>query len=130
MLQAEEAIAKGESPIVGMDIHMFQDILNERDYEDMRAQYGVKQKYMTQFPVRMATKKSLDKYCAICCLNYVEGNKVFFLPCSHHFHIECVLPWFNKSHKCPNCRYDLNQGEEMDEGIVESEQYGNPDLFK
>jgi len=46
MLAAEEAIGKGESPIYGMDIHMFQDILNERDYEDMRAQYGVKNKYM------------------------------------------------------------------------------------
>lgn len=37
MLQAEEAMAKGESPIQGMDLHTFQDILNERDYEDMRA---------------------------------------------------------------------------------------------
>ena len=84
---------------------------------------------MSQFPVKMATKKSLDKQCAICCLNYQEGNKVFFLPCGHHFHVDCIMPWFNKSHKCPNCRYDLNEGEEMDEGIIESEQYGNPDLF-
>ena len=42
MLQAEDALAKGECPIKGMDLHTFQDILNERDYEDMRAQYGVK----------------------------------------------------------------------------------------
>ena len=77
----------------------------------------------------MATKKTLDKQCAICCLNYLEGNKVFFLPCSHHFHVECVLPWFTKSHKCPNCRYDLNEGDENQDGIMESEAYGNPNLF-
>ena len=84
---------------------------------------------MKQFPVRIASKASTSKTCAICCLNYKEGNKVFFLPCSHHFHVECVLPWFTKSHKCPNCRYDLNEGEENQDGIMESESYGNPNLF-
>jgi hypothetical protein len=34
---AEEAIAKGESPIYGMDINTFQDILNEQDYETIRS---------------------------------------------------------------------------------------------
>ena len=46
ILQAEEAIAKGECPIYGMDIETFQDILNEQDYETIKAQYGVKNKFM------------------------------------------------------------------------------------
>ena len=41
MLMAEEAIGKGECPIYGMDIETFQDILNEQDYETIKAQYGV-----------------------------------------------------------------------------------------
>ena len=97
----------------------------------MKDQYGVKNKYMTQFPIRVATKNSGTKVCAICCLNYNKGDKVFFLPCSHHFHIPCVLPWFNKNHKCPVCRFDLNQGEDADGAYVgESEIYGDPTLFE
>ena len=66
---------------------------------------------MTQFPIRTATQASVDKSCAICCNKYKEYEKVFFLPCTHHFHVECILPWFEKNHKCPTCRYDLNEGE-------------------
>ncbi len=84
---------------------------------------------MKSFPIRRATKQSVKRVCAICCNHYQEHDKVFFLPCSHHFHIDCVLPWFNKNHKCPYCKYDLNEGEGQTDGIYESNQFGNPDLF-
>ena len=36
-----------------------------------------------------------------------EGEKVKVLPCKHCFHEACVMPWFSKNSKCPNCRFDL-----------------------
>ena len=63
-----------------------------------------------------ATKESSEKMCAICIQKYQPGAKVFFLPCSHNFHIECVMPWFKTNDKCPNCRYDLNEGTMPEEG--------------
>ena len=38
------------------------------------------------------------------------------------------MPWFKKNHKCPTCRYDLNEGEEQGEN-TESEIHGDPNLF-
>ena len=94
IVSAEEHIAKGESPIFGMDLETFQAIINEQEYEQIKEQYGVKNEFMKQFPIRTATKASRHKVCAICCNQYEESAKVFFLPCSHNFHVDCVLPWF------------------------------------
>ena len=131
ILKAEEAFAKGECPIAGMDLQVFREILDEQEYQQIQDHYGVKNKYMQQFPIKIAQKQSKEKVCAICCNPYELGSKVFFLPCSHHYHVDCVLPWFNKNHKCPTCRYDLNQGDNMllDSTPYESEMHGNPSLF-
>lgn len=60
-----------------------------------------------------------SKECTICCNEFVKGfllyNMVFIgeiimkLPCSHIFHEGCLLPWFNKESRCPNCRMDLKK---------------------
>ena len=111
IIQADEALEKGISPIYGMDLETFKEILEDQEYQSTKDQFGVKNKFMKNFPIRRATDKSVKRVCAICCNNYKEGEQVCFLPCSHHFHLECVLPWFSKNHKCPYCKYDLNEGE-------------------
>ena len=55
------------------------------------------------------------------CEKYKEYQKVFFLPCKHHFHVDCILPWFEKNHICPTCRFDLNEGEKGFEIGAESD---------
>ena len=69
--------------------------ITEQDYnETVREIYALKPKFYEKFPIMEATKESSEKMCSICLQHYKKGNQVFFLPCHHDFHIECVLPWF------------------------------------
>ena len=42
--------------------------------------------------------------CPICFEEF--DNEIAILPCSHYFHEECLIKWWNKSNKfeCPICR--------------------------
>ena len=99
-----------ESPIYGMDIETFNAIMDDA-FPDCEAKWGVKKEFYERFPIKEATKNSTESQCAVCIQNYKVGDQVFFLPCKHHFHINCIMPWFKSNHVCPNCRYDLNEGE-------------------
>lgn len=43
--------------------------------------------------------------CAVCQLDYEEGDVLMGLPCRHAFHKECVATWLGSySKKCPACK--------------------------
>jgi hypothetical protein len=42
--------------------------------------------------------------CAICLEDYLVHGRVMILPCRHHGHVDCLLPWFNGHLTCPTCR--------------------------
>ncbi|KAJ5673767.1 hypothetical protein N7462_009206 [Penicillium macrosclerotiorum] len=47
--------------------------------------------------------------CPICTDDFIKGQDLRVLPCSHQFHPECIDPWLvNVSGTCPLCRIDLN----------------------
>lgn len=47
----------------------------------------------------------LDSECAICLVDFEEGDACRILPsCRHIFHDACVHDWLNKKENCPKCR--------------------------
>ncbi|KAM3238909.1 RING-H2 finger protein ATL80 [Capsicum annuum] len=49
-----------------------------------------------------------DGECAICLVEYVEGDEIRVLPnCGHRFHVLCVDTWLLSNSSCPSCRRTL-----------------------
>ena len=47
--------------------------------------------------------------CSICTESMEVSQDIRQLPCKHHFHVECITPWFDKRKKtCPLCRHEYN----------------------
>ena len=49
--------------------------------------------------------------CTICLRNFNVGERVKTLPCCHHFHCNCIDPWFETKLNCPTCRHSLQPNE-------------------
>ncbi|KAJ0105042.1 hypothetical protein Patl1_17844 [Pistacia atlantica] len=50
---------------------------------------------------------SEDEKCSVCLEEFELGVEVFRLPCFHFYHGDCIVPWLEKSHMCPLCRFPL-----------------------
>lgn len=48
-----------------------------------------------------------DAVCCICLGKYVDGAELRELPCTHHFHVECVDKWLKINASCPLCKHDV-----------------------
>jgi len=48
-----------------------------------------------------------DAVCCICLGKYVDGVELRELPCTHHFHVECVDKWLKINASCPLCKHDV-----------------------
>jgi len=46
--------------------------------------------------------------CAICMDDFKEGDEAKRLPCSHHFHQDCITRWLQLHGTCPTCRVTLD----------------------
>ncbi|XP_057488242.1 uncharacterized protein LOC130774235 [Actinidia eriantha] len=45
--------------------------------------------------------------CAVCKDEISVEDKVTRLPCRHHYHDDCIVPWLCIRNTCPVCRYEL-----------------------
>lgn len=53
-----------------------------------------------------------DANCAICLSDYEVGEEIRYLPCAHHFHSECILPWLKTNNSCPFCKKKIDASQE------------------
>uniref|UniRef100_A0A183VGE8 RING finger protein 11 n=2 Tax=Toxocara canis TaxID=6265 RepID=A0A183VGE8_TOXCA len=44
-----------------------------------------------------------DAECAICMMEFLDGDAIRYLPCMHCYHVRCVDDWLMRSFKCPSC---------------------------
>lgn len=45
-----------------------------------------------------------DLTCGICLMEVELEQKIWYLPCDHWFHAECIPPWILTNPDCPKCR--------------------------
>jgi len=82
-----------------------------RSRNDRMANTGMKDKSIKALPSIIYGKSimpHLATECAICLVEFVEGEGVRVLPsCNHGFHMECVDKWLRSHSSCPTCRHCL-----------------------
>ena len=54
----------------------------------------------------------IENSCAVCKEEFTVGEECLLMPCQHHFHGNCLLPWLNERNSCPVCRYELPTDDE------------------
>ncbi|KZS20779.1 E3 ubiquitin-protein ligase RNF13 [Daphnia magna] len=74
--------------------------------------------------------KKGDPYdtCAICLEDYVDGDKLRILPCSHAYHAKCIDPWLTRNRRvCPVCkRRVIARGENFSDSDSDTEDESRP----
>ena len=48
--------------------------------------------------------------CPVCSEDFIVGEKVLKMPCTHVYHRTCVMPWLETKKTCPICRFELAGG--------------------
>ncbi|KAM3141239.1 hypothetical protein pb186bvf_006624 [Paramecium bursaria] len=103
-----------ESPIAGMSLEVFNQIIMEEferiEYEqqvEVEKQNCLPEEHISKIQKMKMGKSSKD--CYICQSDFVKGVIIMKLPCKHIFHEGCIVPWFQKQHFCPNCRFDIRE---------------------
>ena len=54
----------------------------------------------------------IENSCAVCKEEFSVGENCLLMPCKHHFHGDCLLPWLKERNSCPVCRFELKTDDE------------------
>ena len=54
----------------------------------------------------------IENSCAVCKEEFIIGEECLLMPCNHHFHGNCLIPWLKERNSCPVCRYELPTDDE------------------
>ncbi|KAI3992516.1 hypothetical protein MKX01_022607 [Papaver californicum] len=46
--------------------------------------------------------------CVVCMEDFEVGTVITYMPCSHFFHEDCLVPWLQESNCCPLCRFQVD----------------------
>ena len=64
--------------------------------------------YLDEFKLTKLKQTNNDK-CSICLENFKNKGQCLYLPCMHLFHSFCIMHWFLKHEKCPECNTSYNK---------------------
>lgn len=99
-------VENGTLPILRL-AHFF--LLN--DEEDDEHPRGLTKEQIDNLSTRTYGQASLEgeigRACSVCINEYVQGNKLRRLPCSHEFHVHCIDRWLSENNTCPICRQPI-----------------------
>ena len=65
------------------------------------------EEFIDQKCTHVELKEPQTESCPVCLENFKLGETVYVLPCLHHYHRDCVMPWLVQSGQCSVCRYNL-----------------------
>ena len=60
-----------------------------------------------EIPITIISEHKIDENCTICLNEFKKGDKVYFLPCIHCFHVVCLKEWVKSQKNCPICKFEL-----------------------
>nr|KYP39074.1 E3 ubiquitin-protein ligase rnf181 family [Cajanus cajan] len=95
-----------------LDVRRFEDLLEHLAENDSsrRGAPPASVSFVNNLPhvvIGKEHEKHGELVCAICKDVLALGTEVSQLPCSHLYHINCILPWLSARNSCPLCRYEL-----------------------
>lgn len=85
-----------------------------KDINELNTQGGI----VAQGAKNERLVSSEDALCSICLGKYKDEVELRELPCSHHFHVQCVDKWLKINASCPLCKYNLTSTSESHELIT------------
>ena len=66
-----------------------------------------------------------ENACPVCKEEFVFSEECLLMPCEHHFHKNCLIPWLKERNSCPVCRYELPTDDEDFERRKKEKLNGN-----
>lgn len=113
----DESIGDGISYLAANDDHAY---ATDYDYDALFGQLleiegalkgspPASKSVVESLPCVVFTDEDVSKNvsCAVCKDDILVGEKVNRLPCAHHYHGDCIVPWLSIRNTCPVCRYEL-----------------------
>ncbi|CAD8055419.1 unnamed protein product [Paramecium sonneborni] len=57
-------------------------------------------------------KINLPSECCSVCQEEYQQQQALQMPCNHHFHPDCLIPWLKQHNSCPVCRSEIKTDDE------------------
>lgn len=87
------------------------DMKSKKDENDSDSEGGGEGGFVAPGTDKERQVSAEDALCCICLGTYVDGVELRELPCTHHFHVDCVDKWLKINASCPLCKHDVGGAE-------------------
>ncbi|KAI0507780.1 hypothetical protein KFK09_013908 [Dendrobium nobile] len=100
------------------DYEVFDQFVDHGGAEWMKCGRPAAKSVVESLPSILLTAEDVaqnNTHCAICTDEISLTVKVKKLPCLHHYHEHCIVPWLLMRNTCPLCRYELPSSDAIEE---------------